>query len=454
MRHHDRNDVFKTHSFATGRAQPDLRALAGFMTAHAADLRREREWRLVSDLARAVDSAPELMEKVTSPDRWNIPALLQKTEDWRGDERTTLRKPKVVVNMDVTLKGNLSVTWRPIDGSDDFTFREYEFQRVAPYRPMNEFFFARGFGEIWEDMEAGVDSAEDKWRHALRLKIAQVTLAAVGDLIEDMGRHCDVTIDRRIVAETDVETGMIIALRHDSLGEIQQRQEEERAIAAEEALQRREAHESARIRGLQDVVESAQSRYGLSAARLMGLMDAIREHRVPFPETLLILERHFGMKHAQDGDNHVGVTRSIRRAMRELGQDPEALTVTAEEIAGYRQTSQSPARAVPASLSDRLESRIRRHVEGKPAAVPAPSRPGPRDEGYYVRLRPYAASDEELRDAGLASVDELVREVNEALQPSGNFVTQGDYPTTRTRFEKLVRHRDGLRNQAAPAPAQ
>jgi hypothetical protein len=58
----------------------------------------------------------------------------------------------------------------------------------------------------------------------------------------------------------------------------------------------------------------------------------------------------------------------------------------------------------------------------------------------YSRLTVYPANEQELAPYGVASVGEFVALANARFIASGSFpVTQGDFPSNRGRFERLVR---------------
>jgi hypothetical protein len=66
--------------------------------------------------------------------------------------------------------------------------------------------------------------------------------------------------------------------------------------------------------------------------------------------------------------------------------------------------------------------------------------------------RTYIASDEELAPYGQASVEEMVATMNAYLNPKRDYVSVGDYPTGKKKFDRLcVRwQRLGLQYEAAP----
>ena len=79
-----------------------------------------------------------------------------------------------------------------------------------------------------------------------------------------------------------------------------------------------------------------------------------------------------------------------------------------------------------------------RHAEaGRPEAAPR-HRPRPHP-ALYDGLRRHPATGEDLLLAGVASVDDLVARVNHARRRLGEPpVTQGDFPTKRSLFERMV----------------
>lgn len=57
----------------------------------------------------------------------------------------------------------------------------------------------------------------------------------------------------------------------------------------------------------------------------------------------------------------------------------------------------------------------------------------------YSRLRTYSGTEEELRLVGQPSVKDFVVELNRRLQLCGRpKISQGDYPTSRTAFRRLL----------------
>ncbi len=62
------------------------------------------------------------------------------------------------------------------------------------------------------------------------------------------------------------------------------------------------------------------------------------------------------------------------------------------------------------------------------------------DDALYAGLKAYAASPGELAPVSAVSVDAYVARINGGLRAKGRMpLSQGDYPTTRKRFGRLVK---------------
>lgn len=430
----DKDYVYDRYAFnGDGSAQNALRKLSEFIAIHIPE-RREFERDLLENLQRALLQARRNIKSITTPEKWDLDKL---TVESYGKKK--LRKPRVVVDIDVTSKENLTVRWYPHPDSNDFTFSKWELQTRPPYRPINEIFFSKGFGDAIWGTDRAWENKQDKWSQAVRLRIAEITLACVKDLLEEVGEYCDVTLDSRIVTENDPETGLITSWRFENLEMIEERERVIREANAEQARIEREAAELSWTRRVQSVIDEAEATYGIPAPRLIGLIDAIREHKVDFPGTLSLLETKFGMKPADPDINHVGNTRAIRRAMRDLGVAAEAVSLRKEDVvppkARREPEATSSAKQARNALADRLKRRIAVHASM--AERPAPQRTGEAPD--YSRLRSYAASAEELVSAGVSSVEELVSTFNEAGKGTvWAPVSQADYPTTKAKFDRLA----------------
>jgi len=447
----DKDHVFYRHVLGSS-GEKALRRLGEFMAIHVPH-RDAWERELLRDLERAVSASKLKTRMVTTPTKWKLENLLHDRKDFHGETVKALRKPKIVVDMDITSKDNLIVRWRPHPESNDFTFTEWELRPQPPHRPVNELFFARGFGQTIADAGEHEDDKDAEWWQALQLRVGEATLMCVKDLLNELGEHCDVTLDSRIVTENDPETGLITSWHFEDLEMIEERERAKREAAAEESRIAREAAERTRINQIQAVIDGAETTYGIPAPRLIGLIDAIREQKLDFPTTLKTMEAKFGMKPADPDINHVGNTRSIRRAMRELGIEPESVTLQKEDIEKPRAASISATASGATRKTETLSDRMKRRIVAHKASTPSiPARSGTDGAPDYSRIRPYAASQEELDRAGASSVHDLVVTFNEAARGTiWSPVSQADYPTSKAKFDRLAERMEKVTGMAVTA---
>lgn len=439
-------EVYQDHLF-WGSSQSQIRVLAGIFAANLHD-REAPEWRWLSNLADALDEARGSLSVLSDFSRINASSLLtaRRSQSDGGDEAIGLRKPRIVVDVTVTTAGNLTVRWfKDAETPDDLLFCRDEFRKEPFARPMNELLFVRGFDETLKTSQSWRDMPDMEWRAKAAQRIADAALYAVGEVLKELESRFDVKLDWRVVPVRFGRSGWISDWRLENSDHIRARQEARKRAAQE---RKRREEEEARAEWLARrhlTLECAASVYGVSPARLVGIVDAGRNGGLTTEQALSVLGPFFGVRPTKpDIDDRKNVV-AVRRAMKDVGMETEAVALKERELECL---VSSKAEFVAKAKRDR---RPDPKNKAKMAAA-SRARTEPPD---YSGLKPYRASGESLAKAGFASVMDVVIAVNAKAIAAGQYpVTQGDFPVDRITFERLLKRLSRLDGGNAAAVAR
>jgi hypothetical protein len=350
--------------------------------------------RLLIELQHAWSTMPFAINELNNPANWNIDALLKEEMTWEGKAKV-LRQPKIVIDVEITKPGNLSVRWFRTDDdikADAFERRDFE-------RPPNELLFIRGFRDAFYDIDREVNT----WRARFASAVLTTCIGAVEDVIHLAGANFKIERNWRVdlTYADDLVKGF---------EETNQQTRECRRLAP--ILEEKRLFESAVGMSCEAIVGFSQAyeRVGLSTARIGA-----------------ILRDHYSLDFASFS-RFSSTRKNAERLLGEVNSKPDEVQLTKEQ-AGYSPINPiRETQAVRQTLNARIASATgSRDQKSAPKTIPT----------YPKREHP--ATDEELATLGVSSVSELVQRVNDHLLSSNDFpISAGDYPTNRRMFERLV----------------
>ncbi|TLX16020.1 hypothetical protein [Rhizobium sp. MHM7A] len=363
--------------------------------------------RLLMELQRAWSSMPFALNELNNPANWNIDALLTEKLTWDGEVKA-LRQPKIVIDVEITKPGNLSVRWFRTDED----IREDAFERRDFERPPNELLFVRGFKDAFYD----IDRKGDTWRNKFASAVLGTCIGAVEDVIHLAG------------ANFKIERNWKVDLKYvDDL-----------VVGFEET--NNQTRERRRLAPILEEKQRFESEVGMTCEAIVGISRAYERNGLSTARIGAILRDHFSLDFASFS-RFSATRKNAERLLGEVNSQPEEVQLTDE------QANLSPINPVRESLSVRqaLNSRIAsatsaRDQNNTPKAIPT----------YPKREHP--ASDEELAAIGVSSVSELVQRVNDHLLSSNDFpISVGDFPSNKRLFDRLVARYERLGlNQQKP----
>lgn len=293
----DRNSIINETYYSvfgetsTGR----LANLSAFLSKH---LDANTALKMLEPLTRALDGFRDCGKRITNPSNWELRNLLL-TND-AGKWKPEFRKPKVVIDYEVTSKGNLKLTWSPEPGFEgDIKEIRRSTEQFPPDRPVDEIMFIRKFDLALAHLED-----KDPWWQAIRSEIFDTYLIAAEEAIDEIENACDVTVGFRpkLQRNNGKIVGFEIISRSQAITEALEVEERNRLRKAEvqrlrEAEQARRAAEEAEARALnKDLAQTArEQKYGMPASKIIGLCNTFRDADVSLDERIEILVGHFGM---------------------------------------------------------------------------------------------------------------------------------------------------------------
>lgn len=152
---------------------------------------RERE--LLDTAVRAVSESADNVAAAMSPSHWDLDRLIE-VEEFSECSRTKLRTPRIYVDYDRTIKGNLRVRWFPDErGGSDFRRHEFYYTHIGPTRSPGELMFLRNFDVLVES----VGELDRSWHYDFRSILLKVCLYHAQELVVRLNECYDVTMHRR-----------------------------------------------------------------------------------------------------------------------------------------------------------------------------------------------------------------------------------------------------------------
>ncbi len=362
--------------------------------------------KLLKELQRAWSEMPFAMAELSNPYNWNIGALLQETEQ-RRERVLALREPKIVIDVEVTKPGNLSVRWYRKD--DDI--RRDAFERRDFERPPNELLFVRGFKDAFYDLYR----QDDQWRAKFASAVLDTCIGAVEETIHFAGRNFKV--ERNWIVQLEYEADRVKGLETTNA----------------------QMRETRRLAPLLKEKQEFELEVGMSCERIVGLNAAYAIGGASTVRTGGILRDHFSLKFGASQRYSV-VLKNADRLLRAIASKPDRILLT-EEQANF-----SPINPLRESspIVRILNTRIAKatHHSGE-LVVPRTIPPYPK--------RVYPASDDQLAALCVTTVRELVDKMNEHLLNAGDFpISASDFPTNKRLFDRLVVRHERLGLASSP----
>lgn len=140
---------------------------------------------LLSELMRGWSEYSGNRKRVLDISRWNAASLVSRTDG----KASVLRKPKITLTLDVTMPGNLRLSWKPQPGFEsDFSYTAADFEVRPPYRELGELLFVRKY----ERNKHMIKEDQGGWWSAMASHLLSATVSAVEEVADDLAATCDV----------------------------------------------------------------------------------------------------------------------------------------------------------------------------------------------------------------------------------------------------------------------
>lgn len=403
----DRNLIFeqrRSYSFGFTVSQKLIR-IGAYLALHdtdsfSGDDREHLSTKFFRELENAWADVSDNLVSATDPSYWNIDHLLTRKETFRGTQ-SFVRKPKIIINSEITQAGNLSVKWYPDDDRDYRRFADYT---PAWGRPLNEIMFIRQFSSA-----ARTYSHLGNWEAAMRSFIVETCIEAIAEVVEIAKRHCEVEVDWQVVLELN-EDGHAVGYHHTN------------------AKQR----EAQRLVPYLEERNELEQRYGMMLTKIVSLSNAYSREGVQYPRIAKVLQQNFGMLEQRDGKQFRAVVAEMRDLLRNLGEDIPDTTLSDDEKSYPAQFAVSrpvtePHRTTAEKTAVLLE-RVAATRRGKQPSVQAPLYP----------THVYQASPDELERLGVSSTNEIIDRINERMRNEGRHpISIADYPVNKKLFDRM-----------------
>lgn len=235
------------------------------------------ERRIIDQLEDALECLPKTLKEIADIGAWNFPELKRTKEPTRLDDSRWYRKPKIVLNVDITRRGNLALSWMPAPGYErDTVYGAYYDTKTAFERPRNELLLIRDFTVASSTVQGGVYGGPyDRDRLCAIVDLVRSLIEHVGDLLSV---SCDVEIDQKLHVDFDDHGAVSVHVETD-------------------------VDRKARLSYVPDAIDLLDpddeqafiSRYGITAETLVGFVKATRRYRMPLEVMAQILHDRHGM---------------------------------------------------------------------------------------------------------------------------------------------------------------
>jgi hypothetical protein len=165
--------------------------LGEYLSRHGRWESRERE--LLDVAVRAFSESADNVAFAMVPSHWDVDRLIeiQEPHEW---SRIAIRKPKIFVDYDRTIKGNLRVRWFPDEREgSDFLHHQFYYTQIGPTRSPGELFFLRNFDVLVD----AVKKDDGGWKYGFRNVLLKVCLYHAQELAVRLNMCYDVTMRHR-----------------------------------------------------------------------------------------------------------------------------------------------------------------------------------------------------------------------------------------------------------------
>lgn len=134
------------------------------------------------------------VSKVATPKLWRIDHLM---EEARSNSFSTtkwkLRRPKVVLDARINMRGGLSLLWHP--NPKDFVAEDLPYHPSYSGRPLNEFLYFQEFERYADAMH---HPKLEPWERALVGHMIFTFRGIIDEIVKEVGDYCEVRLANRL----------------------------------------------------------------------------------------------------------------------------------------------------------------------------------------------------------------------------------------------------------------